>query len=374
MTNLGKWDCVVIGGGVMGACIAWGMARAGVKPLVLDEGDLARRASRANFAMVFASGKGVGFPAYAMWCKSAIERWPQFAADLEAESGVDVELRQLGGLSFCMSQEELEEQAGGRARIARETGGQAAKYEVLDRQALRKLVPSIGPSVQGAIFSEQDGHANPLRLLYALHTAMAARGCRYHPDHGVRTIEPASSGFRILGEWGEVWAGKVVLAGGTDNQRLAPMVGMACPLTRDKGQILVTERCAPFFPYSSALICQSETGGITIGSTSDTVSESILTSQPLSAVIAKRAIQAFPALAALNIVRTWTGFRIMPPDGFPIYEQSASEPGAFVFASHSGISLASNHVLELAPRILAGRLGTDLAEFHSGRFRVSQAH
>jgi hypothetical protein len=29
----------------------------------------------------------------------------------------------------------------------------------------------------------------------------------------------------------------------------------------------------------------------------------------------------FPALAALNIVRTWTGFRVMTPDEFPIYER-----------------------------------------------------
>ena len=235
-------------------------------------------------------------------------------------------------------------------------------------------MPSIGPVVQGAIFSEQDGHVNPLRLLFALHAAMVARGCSYHADHGVRTIEPTSGGFRILGDWGEAWAEKVVLAGGIGNQRLAPMVGMACPLIRDKGQVLVTEKCTPFFPYSSAIICQTDTGGITIGSSSDTVSESILTSQPLSAVLAKRAVQAFPALAALNIVRTWTGFRIMPPDGLPIYEQSGSAPGAFVVACHSGVTLASNHALELASRILAGQLGADLEAFHSGRFRVSQAH
>jgi glycine/D-amino acid oxidase-like deaminating enzyme len=371
MVDLGRHECMVIGGGVAGAAVAWGLARSGVKPLVLDEGDLALRASRANFALVFVQGKGVGMPAYALWCRSAAERWPQFASELEAETGIDVALRQQGGLSFCMSRPELEQQVADRERIARETGGRVAEFEVLDQRQTRQRIPAIGPAVHGSIFCRLDGHVNPLRLFFALHAAMVKRGCRYLPDHGVREIEPSSSGFRVRGDWGEAWAEKVVLAAGVGNQRLAPMVGMACPLKRDKGQVLVTERCAPFFPYASVLICQGDEGGIKIGSSSEALSESILTNQSLTAVIARRAVEAFPALASVNIVRTWTGFRVMPLDGFPIYEQSA---GAFGVACHSAVTLAPNHAYELAPRILAGGFDGSLSAFHSGRFCVPQAH
>jgi hypothetical protein len=31
----------------------------------------------------------------------------------------------------------------------------------------------------------------------------------------------------------------------------------------------------------------------------------------------------FPALAPLRVVRTWAALRVMSPDGYPIYEQSA---------------------------------------------------
>ena len=45
----GPADVVVIGGGLVGAAVAWGLGRAGAKVVVLDEGDYAIRASRGNF-------------------------------------------------------------------------------------------------------------------------------------------------------------------------------------------------------------------------------------------------------------------------------------------------------------------------------------
>jgi glycine/D-amino acid oxidase-like deaminating enzyme len=61
----------------------------------------------------------------------------------------------------------------------------------------------------------------------------------------------------------------------------------------------------------------------------------------------------------------------MSPDGFPIYEQSQSCPGAFVVTCHSGVTLAANHVLTLAPAILSGVLPDAVASFSARRFHVS---
>jgi glycine/D-amino acid oxidase-like deaminating enzyme len=366
----------VIGGGVVGASIAWGLARAGVKPLVLDEGDLARRASRANNALIFVQGKGLAIPHYALWSLVSAERWPQFASELEAETGIDVVLRQVGWFTFCFSQAEVDRRRGDMEKIATITGGRSASYEVLNHHETRDRLPGIGPSVVGSIFCPKDGHVNMLRLFHALHAALAKRKCEYHANRGVLAIEPISEGFKIIGDWGEVRARQVVLAAGIDNERLAPMVGLASPLKRNKGQIIITEKCAPIFPYpyGSNLIMQGDEGGIRIGTCLDTSTDSILTNQSISAVIAKRGILTFPALAALNIVRTWTGFRVMTPDEFPIYEQSDSAPGAFVLSGHSGVTLAANHALALAPQILAGGFGTELSAYTSRRFCVSKVH
>ena len=58
-----EYDVAIVGGGLLGSAIAWGLGRLGKKVVVLDEGDIAKRASRANFALVWVQSKGLGMPA-----------------------------------------------------------------------------------------------------------------------------------------------------------------------------------------------------------------------------------------------------------------------------------------------------------------------
>ena len=363
---------MVIGGGVVGAAIAWGLARGGAQPLVLDEDDLAPRASRANNALVWVQAKGAGHPHYALWTLDSARRWPRFAAELQEDTGIDVGLRQPGGYSFYLNRTEQEDDLRALEAIDRETGGRSARYQVLTAQETRARFPDLGPAVLGSVFCAADGHVNALRLLHALHAAMAARGCQYRAGRPVRTLEPGPGGFRIAGDWGEVRAERVVLAAGLGNERLAPMAGLASPLKRSKGQVLVTEKCAPFFPYASTLILQSDDGGVLIGSSQEPRTDHLRTSPSINTVLAQRAVLAFPRLGQLNVVRTWAGFRVKTLDGIPIYDQSAAAPGAFIATCHSGITLAANHGLELAPRILAGSLGPELDPYSARRFCVPQ--
>lgn len=372
MTTADPWEIAVIGGGLVGASIAWGLARCGLRPLVLDGADLDPRASRANFALVWVQGKGLGAPRYALWSLSSAGHWPALAQALHADAGIDVALRQRGAFTFALSRAELDGHRGEMETIVRETNGAAAPYEVLDAAEARDRLPALGPEVAGAIYSPADGDVNALRLFRALHAALRARGGGYRAHRRVERIEPLSDGFRLSGAWGEVVAHRVVLAAGLDNARLAPMVGLRAPLKRSKGQVLVTERCAPFFPYTSATIRQTDEGGVMIGDSEETDTASIATNQDISAVLANRAIRVFPALADLNVVRSWSGFRVKTLDGLPIYEQSAAHPGAFLALCHSGVTLAANHALVVAPQIAAGALSPDLAFFHSRRFHVPQ--
>ena len=372
MENLGERAFVVIGGGLVGAAVAWGLSRCGAQPLVLDEDDLAPRASRANNALIWVQAKGAGHPGYALWTRESAGQWPRFAAELKADTGIDVGLRQPGGYSFYLTRSEMEEDLQALESIDRQTGGRSARYEVLTAQETRNRFPGLGHAVLGSVYGPEDGHVNVLRLFHALHAALAARGCEYRAGRPVRTLEPVPGGFRIAGDWGEVRAARVVLAGGLGNERLAPMVGLASPLKRSKGQILVTEKCAPFFPYASTLILQSEDGGVLIGASQEARTDDLLTSQSINAVLARRAVLAFPRLGDLNVVRTWAGFRVKTLDGFPIYDQSEAAPGAFVVTCHSGVTLAAIHGLALAPRIMAGSLGPELDPYSARRFRVPQ--
>jgi octopine oxidase subunit B len=51
-------DFAIVGGGIVGMAIAWGLVLLGRRVAVLDEGDLEFRASRGNFAHVAGAGCG----------------------------------------------------------------------------------------------------------------------------------------------------------------------------------------------------------------------------------------------------------------------------------------------------------------------------
>src|SRR5207249_4128728 len=72
-----SFDVAVIGGGLVGSAIAYGLARLQRRVVLLDEGDVAFRAARGNFGLVWVQGKGLGLPRYGDWTQLSARRWPE---------------------------------------------------------------------------------------------------------------------------------------------------------------------------------------------------------------------------------------------------------------------------------------------------------
>jgi glycine/D-amino acid oxidase-like deaminating enzyme len=93
------YDVAIVGGGLLGSAIAWGLGRLGKKVVVLDEGDIAKRASRANFALIWVQSKGLGMPAYAGWTVRGTESWGRLAAELKDQTGPSAKTSSRGALN-----------------------------------------------------------------------------------------------------------------------------------------------------------------------------------------------------------------------------------------------------------------------------------
>jgi hydrogen cyanide synthase HcnC len=359
-------DLIVIGGGLVGGAIAWGAARQGASVVLLDEGDIAFRAARGNFGLVWVQSKGAGMPPYAHWTRRSSELWPALAGTLTEAVGVDVGLRQPGGFMFCLGDDEFENRAGIVRRMHNESGDIGTR--MLDRNEVRAMVPDLGDRVVGASFCPIDGHASPLYLLRALQADAQAKGMAYRPGRKVDKIEAAPNDFAVHSGSERFIAPRVVIAAGLGSRELAPMVGLSMPVTPLQGQIVVTGRLPRFLDYVTHVIRQTEEGTVMLGDSQEDVGFDISTRVSILSEIAARNIQVFPALRDANIVRTWAALRVMSPDGLPIYEQSERYPGAFAATCHSGVTLAGAHALALAPAIMAGALPDELSAFHSRRF------
>lgn len=367
-----SYDIVVVGGGLLGSAIAWGLGRMGQKVCVLDEGDIAKRASRANFALVWVQSKGLGMPAYTGWTMQASDSWPKLAAELREQTGLDVCFQRNGGFHLTLGEEELEQRSVLLKRLHNQPGAVDYKMEILGREQVAKMLPHIGPEVSGGSFCPYDGHVNSLRTFRALHTGMAKFGVDYRPEHPVSDIKYVQGEFRLTSAKGEIRAGKIVLAAGNANQTLAPMVGLEAPMGPTRGQIVVTERTMPFLPHPLTTVRQTDEGTVMIGDSKEDMLDDTVLNLPISSVMADRAQRMFPLLGRLNVVRSWSGIRVMPKDGFPIYDQSETCPGAFVTCCHSGVTLASNHAFEIAPMVAAGALDKNkLGAFSAKRFQQS---
>ncbi|WHS62469.1 FAD-dependent oxidoreductase [Pseudomonas sp. G2-4] len=359
-------EVIVIGGGLVGMAVAYGLARDGVDIQVLDQGDDVFRASRGNFGLVWVQGKGHDLPDYSRWTRSSATRWPALAQALMADSGIDVQLRQPGGFHMCFNDEELLERQS-RLQILQDALGDYP-FEMLDAAELKARLPLIGPAVVGASFTPQDGHVNPLKLLRALHTSAQAKGARLQGGVQVERIDCGAGEFRVRAGQRCFVAPRIVLAAGLGNAALARQVGLYAPVAPNRGQVLVSERVRPFLHYPTLNVRQTDEGTVQLGDSMEEVGFDDGTSTEVLAAIAKRGVTTFPLLRDVGLVRAWGALRVMSPDGLPIYQQSSAHPGAFVVTCHSGVTLAAAHALRIAPWIMGGLPPDELEVFSGDRF------
>ncbi|MBV8494787.1 MAG: FAD-binding oxidoreductase [Alphaproteobacteria bacterium] len=371
--GMAEFDAIVIGGGLVGAAIAYGLASAGIAAAIIDEGDIAFRASRGNFGLVWVQSKGLGAPHYQRWTRLSAEEWPALARELGERTGISVGLEQPGGLQLCLSGKELEKRHAMMKQMRREAGNFSFEYRMLDHTELAEILPGLGSSVAGASWTPYDGHANSLNLLHALHKGFIERGGAYLPNRTVTEASAAPHDFRLQLGGEMITAPKVVLAAGLGNAKLAPLFGLSAPVRPQRGQILVTERTHRIWSLPLGSLRQTQEGTIMLGSSEEDVGFDTRQKPEIMRNIARRAVLSFPWIAQLQIVRAWAALRVMPPDGLPIYDQSEEFPGAFTANCHSGVTLAGAHANAFAPMVAAGALDPVMAPFSAKRFDVPAA-
>ncbi|MGB3432610.1 NAD(P)/FAD-dependent oxidoreductase [Achromobacter sp.] len=361
-------DIAIVGAGLVGLAIGYGMLRRSRTVCFFDKEDTAQRASRSNFGLIWVQNKGENLPRYAEWSRDSSRLMPALATALNAETGVDVHLEQPGGFYFCWSDEEMARRAESMLALQSAVLGDYP-FSMLDHADVRARLPEIGKEVVGACFTPMDGHVNPLKLLLALAEANHARGATYRFGTNVTDIIPDPTGFLVSTATHRVHARKIVLAAGLGIRDLAPKLGLHAPLVPSRGQVLITERVKRFLSFPTNKLRQTNEGTVQIGDSVEDVGFNDSTSHDVMQFMARRAVRTFPILRDARIVRAWGGLRVMTPDGFPIYEESARYPGAFVVTCHSGVTLSAAHAFQIAPWIDGDELPNGLSVLNSRRFQ-----
>jgi len=364
------YDFAIIGGGIVGLSIAYGLLKRGKTVCIIDEGDHAFRASRGNFGLVWIQGKGVTQPAYARWSRRSAAAYKGFAAELADQTGQDISLVQDGGYVMHMTEQGLDDDRKQYAGLRDQLDGDYP-FEIIGQNALKIEEPNIGPKVAGALYCKEDGHLNPLHLLRALANVVRMLGAKLVAGATVTDVRPLADGFELATKDGTAHrARKVVLAAGLGALPLGPKLGFKALIRPQQGQVLITEKMPRLINRPNVEVRQVNEGGVQIGASASEVGLDDKEDVKTVAALAKHAVDMFPKLARAKLVRSWAALRIMSPDGIPIYQESPSHKGAFFVTCHSGITLAAAHCEYLTAWLTGADDAPDLRVFSEDRFDV----
>ncbi len=328
-----SYDCVVIGGGIVGAATARALAARRRRVLLLDRAMPGGEASGASAGMLTPQVEVLADDPILPLAIAGRGLYAELVPELDRRTGVNVGWAGGGSVQVALSEAEA-------AELRAQVGAQCAlglKAEWLDRAALARRHPGIGPAALGALLAPDDARVNNVTLTAAL-LADAVRYGAEVVDHEEVTGILAGSG-RVTGVTtarGRYGAETVVVAAGAWSSALRGLP-RELPIEPVRGQIAVVtwpKGEPPGVMFGRHVYIVPRGDEVLLGSTMERAGFAKDTTAGGMAAILGGTAQLLPALADQRILRTWAGLRPMTPDGRPLIGPDPELPGLWYAAGH----------------------------------------
>ena len=391
MPSVKSWDVIIIGGGIIGLSLAIVLRKRGATVLIVERGEPGREASHAAGGMLVDSPLET-LPALQPLAAASTHMYPEFAHELEVESGMKVDLRDYGTIFFW-------------------SGKQSGQFSLLDPQ-FRKCSLSVldleesEPALKyGDFDNEQELESfrqefetppspedfrnfcksvfrpamllsercvDPRSLTTAALKTARNRGADFSSGDPVTTVNLSDGrAVGVTTTKTTFLAEKVVNCAGAWSGQIPPHTFPTRPV---KGQMLYlampTRTLLKHVIRSPQvyLIPRSD-GRLLVGTTVEEAGFDKRTDPATIQRLYRAALQLVPKLADARILEDWAGLRPGTPDALPILG-ATSTPGYYVATGHfrDGIMLAPI-TAQVMSAVLEGRDPEyDLSSFSPARF------
>ncbi len=394
-------EVVVIGGGIVGACTALELAERGVSVLLCEKGQIGAEQSSRNWGWV---RLGMRDPREIPLMSEAIRIWQGLDERIGRPTGYTQ-----SGIVFGASGKRS---SGNLERWLQNLEGYQNPARMVIAADLNNLLPNNNLHLETALYTPQDGRAEPQLAAPAITEAARDKGAVVMTNCAVRSLDvQAGRVSGVFTERGRVTCSRVVLAGGAWSRLFAGNAGIDLPQLKVLNTVL---RSSPVQDGPEVAlwtdgfsIRKRADGGYTIASgqqnTVDIVPDTFrLARQFMPAFLqewkslrfrfshrwgaeageartwlpsditpfeacrildpspSKKALRqswsaarnAFPVLAQSEVVESWAGMIDVTPDAIPVISGVDDLPGFFMATGFSG------HGFGIAPG--AGRLMADL--------------
>lgn len=224
---------VIVGGGVVGASIAYHLTKLGWSDVALLE------RKRLTSGTTWHAAGLVGQLRATQNLTKLAKYTTDLYAGLEKETGQATGFLQRGSISIATHAERFEELKRG-ASMAKIFGVEV--HDVTPSEIRRKWPLLNVDDVVGGVFLPNDGQINPIDVTMALIKGATMRGAKVYENTAVRSIKKRDGrAVGVVTDQGEIDAEYVVLATGMWSRHLGEAAGVAIPLHPCEHFYIVTE-------------------------------------------------------------------------------------------------------------------------------------
>lgn len=359
MTNT-HCDVVVIGGGIIGAAIAYYGSKSGLDITILERGDIASGTSSKCDGDILAVDKDPGFDS-----KMSFES-QKLVRELNEELDIPFEYRSPGSVLVCENEVELE--AAERWVSQQQKAG--LDFKMLNREDLRNESSYLADNLYGGLECSTDSIVNPYLFTFSMVDKAKQYGAKIHTHTEVKNLHKNQDGtFIIETTNGTFTANKIVNACGAWAPFICRMLGLDIPIKPRKGHVIVASRQQQVSSrnimefgyliskfggerqvdpitekYGVALVMEpTESQNFLVGSSRQFLGYDTKVNHDVVKHIAKRAVRFFPKIDDMAVIRAYAGLRPWTEDHLPFISHVEKVPGFYVAAGHEGdgISLAA---------------------------------
>jgi glycine oxidase len=355
MPEVNTWDVIIIGGGIIGLSLSIALRKRGATVLVVERGEPGHEASRAAGGMLVGCSPENPVPLQPLALASA-RMYPEFAHELEVESGIKVDLRDHGTIVFPPP-EHVHERSG-------------FTLSSLLPAPLSELEPELAHADRPAFYL-QERSVDPRALVEAAWKTAKRRGVDFSsgdPVTAVSVLDGRATGIATTRTNFE--AKKVINCAGAWSGQISPHPVPTRPV---KGQMLCllmpTHTLLKHVIRSDVYLIPRSDGRLLVGATVEEAGFDKRTDRATIQRLHRAALTLVPKLREAKILEDWAGLRPGTPDALPILGATAT-PGYYVATGHfrDGILLAPI-TAEVMTAVIEGREPEyDLTAFSPQRF------
>jgi sarcosine oxidase subunit beta len=323
-----KYDVIIIGGGFLGVSTAYQLAKAGVKTLLLEAGDIGSGTSGSCSGRAQVC-EGHLDPLNITLIRDGLKKLETLEKDLDYE----FEWRRMG-LFLLLRSEKLWQHWIERSKKLTEWG---IPTEVVDRESLQKAEPNINTSgLLGAAYSVE-GMLNPLRFVHAYARAAVQQGAVLRPHSTVVAMDVQNNKITAVRTATETfYAEKVAVMAGAWESEVTRLAGVEIPLQNTHAESLITEQIPRMIFNNVGLsdsyeIINGKDRAVAIGIIPEPngtveIAEAVFRTdekhQRVSAwgisAMAVEMVKIFPFLRNVRVTRSWGRPTSFAPDEEPI--------------------------------------------------------